>query len=70
MRDIAFVICAQINHKAMAPEVMAEFKLSSLPIVYNMSFGHIELMCVLPYGAMAEIDCRNRTYFILESGVV
>jgi len=48
---------------------MNEFGLHGLPIIYNMTFGHNEPMMCLPYGALAEIDCDNKTFSILESGV-
>lgn len=50
--------------------VVQEFSLLSLPVVCNLSFGHNEPMCTLPYGAMAELDCTNQTFSILESGVI
>ena len=49
--------------------IVHELGLVELPIVYNMSFGHNEPMCCIPYGALAEIDCENKTFVILESGV-
>lgn len=41
-----------------------------LPILYNMNFGHTSPMCIIPLGIEAEIDCDNRIFKILESGVV
>ena len=40
---------------------------SDIPIFYNGSFGHNEPMCVIPYGVMAQLDCDNMTFTILES---
>ncbi len=57
------------EYPAMIKKALAEFDLTRLPVFYNMSFGHNEPMCVLPYGAMAEIDCENGTFAILEPGV-
>jgi muramoyltetrapeptide carboxypeptidase LdcA involved in peptidoglycan recycling len=34
-----------------------------------MDFGHTDPMFVLPYGARARIDCEQRSFAILESGV-
>ncbi|MFA7129138.1 MAG: LD-carboxypeptidase, partial [Sphaerochaeta sp.] len=51
-------------------QVLAELDLSNLVVVTNMAFGHNEPMCILPYGAMAELDCTKKTFTILESGVV
>lgn len=39
---------------------------SNIPVFYNGSFGHNEPMCVIPYGIMAELDCDNMTFTILE----
>ena len=49
---------------------MDELGLRDLPIMYNMNFGHTEPMMVIPYGALAEIDCNNMKFSILESGVL
>lgn len=40
-----------------------------LPILYNMNFGHTAQKFILPYGVEAEIDCDNKKFTILESGV-
>ncbi|WP_066371312.1 S66 family peptidase [Neobacillus fumarioli] len=50
-------------------KVMKEYALEELPILYNLNFGHTEPKFILPYGAMAEIDCTKVTFSILESGV-
>jgi len=55
---------------ALLKVVREELKLYDLPILYNMNFGHTAPMCVLPYGAMAEIDCETKSFSILENGVV
>lgn len=47
-----------------------ELNLRDLAIMYNMSFGHTDPMMIIPYGALAEIDCRNKKFSILESGVL
>ena len=44
--------------------------LTDLPIVTNMDFGHTDPMFVLPYGVLAEVDCSQQRFSILESGVV
>ncbi|MED3329540.1 LD-carboxypeptidase, partial [Bacillus thuringiensis] len=49
--------------------VMKEHHLEDLPILYNLNFGHTEPKFILPYGALAEIDCENVSFSILESGV-
>ncbi|MGG1677402.1 S66 peptidase family protein [Neobacillus sp. NRS-1170] len=57
------------EYKEVIQKVMQEFHLEDLPILYNMSFGHTEPKFILPYGAMAEINCDKKTFRILESGV-
>lgn len=56
--------------KVIYKVVRDELKLFDLPVLYNMNFGHTAPMTVLPYGAMAEIDCDNAAFSITESGVV
>lgn len=56
-------------HRA-AVKVLAELGLTQLPVLGNLSFGHNEPMCTLPYGAMARVDCTRRSFEILESGVL
>jgi len=58
------------HRKAMLSVINNKFGLNHLPIVANMNFGHTSPICILPYGAMAEIDCDNKTFSIIESGVV
>ncbi|ALX49593.1 S66 family peptidase [Lentibacillus amyloliquefaciens] len=50
--------------------VMKEYQLEDLPILYNLNFGHTEPKMILPYGAMAEVDCNKGKFSILENGVV
>ena len=58
------------EYKEVILEVVRdELGLSDLPIFYNMSFGHTAPMAVMPYGAMAEIDCEQKSFRIVESGV-
>ena len=58
-------------YETLLPQVVGgEFRLPELPILYNLPFGHTSPTCVLPHGAMAEIDCDNGLFSILESGVV
>lgn len=49
--------------------VISEEYSCSVPVLYGLNFGHSSPMFVLPYGAMAEIDCEKTTFSILESGV-
>lgn len=41
----------------------------SIPILYGLNFGHSSPAFMLPYGALAELDCVERTFSILDSGV-
>ena len=38
-----------------------------LPILYNMNFGHTAPICILPYGIMAEINCSNKSFGLIEA---
>ena len=41
----------------------------AIPVLYGLNFGHSSPGFILPYGALAEINCEERTFSILESGV-
>lgn len=58
------------EYKDSIMKIILELGLNDLPIIYNMTFGHNEPMVCLPYGAMSEINCINKTFSILESGVM
>lgn len=58
------------EYKKSIMKILRELNLHDLPVFYNMTFGHNEPMCILPYGALAEIDCEQETFSILESGVI
>lgn len=58
------------EYKTAIYKVLNELSLSELPVLYNMNFGHTQPMIVLPYGAMAEIDCNEKSFSILESGTI
>jgi muramoyltetrapeptide carboxypeptidase LdcA involved in peptidoglycan recycling len=55
---------------AILQVVAEEEGLSALPVVTRMDFGHTDPMFVLPYGVLAQIDCDNRRFEILENAVV
>jgi len=57
------------EYKEAIQTVMKEYHLENLPILYNLNFGHTEPKFILPYGAKAEVNCENKTFTILESGV-
>lgn len=58
------------EYKSVIHKVLNELNLNNLPVLYNMNFGHTSPMMVLPYGALAEINCEERSFSILESGVI
>ena len=47
--------------------VKTEFKNNKLPIITNMDFGHTDPQWILPLGIYAEIDCKKRSFKLLES---
>jgi len=58
-------------YKTVIKQVIGkEFGLPELPILYNLPFGHTSPICAMPYSIMAEIDCKNASFTILESGVI
>jgi len=56
--------------KVILNVVRKELKLVDLPILYNMNFGHTSPMITIPYGAIGEIDCGNKTFCILDNAVI
>jgi muramoyltetrapeptide carboxypeptidase LdcA involved in peptidoglycan recycling len=56
--------------QAIKKVIIDEFGLNEIPIIYNMTFGHNEPMMCIPYGVKAQIDCDNKTFSIIESGVI
>ena len=58
------------HKKVMLKIINEKYGLVDLPIAANMNFGHTSPMCILPYGANAELDCDNKKFSISESGVV
>ena len=57
------------EYKESIRRIMKELDLSELPILYNLNFGHTEPKFVLPYGRVAEINCENISFSILEGAV-
>jgi len=49
--------------------IREEEGLDQLPIITGMDFGHTCPTFTLPYGASSEINCDEKTFSILESGV-
>ncbi|NYB72971.1 LD-carboxypeptidase [Sedimentibacter hydroxybenzoicus DSM 7310] len=58
------------EYKEVIYKILRELKLNELPVLYNVSFGHTLPMTVIPYGALAEINCEESIFSILESGVI
>jgi muramoyltetrapeptide carboxypeptidase LdcA involved in peptidoglycan recycling len=58
------------EYKPEILRVLREYGREELPVLYNASIGHCDPHGVIPYGALAEIDCENAGFSILESGVV
>ena len=58
------------EYKKSIKKILLELNLTDIPVLYNMNFGHTAPMTVLPYGVLAEIDCRNGSFSILENGVI
>jgi muramoyltetrapeptide carboxypeptidase LdcA involved in peptidoglycan recycling len=50
-------------------KILAEENLSQLPVIAEMDFGHTCPVFSLPYGTNCEIDCYNKTFSLLDSGV-
>ncbi|WP_244445176.1 S66 peptidase family protein [Microvirga sp. BSC39] len=46
-----------------------EAGLQHLPVLGELDFGHTDPIATLPYGAVAEIDCRRSRLSVLEPGV-
>ena len=51
-------------------KVLHEEGLYDLPVLVGVEFGHSRPMTVLPVGVAAEVDCDNKSFSVLESGVV
>ncbi|WP_163444977.1 S66 peptidase family protein [Flavobacterium columnare] len=51
-------------------KILLEEKLTDLPVITQMDFGHTCPTFTIPFGVEAEIDCVNKKIKILESGVI
>ncbi|MEJ5105989.1 S66 family peptidase [Chryseobacterium sp. MYb328] len=51
-------------------KVLDEEGLDDLPVITQMDFGHTCPTFTIPYGKLAEINCIDQTFSILENGVV
>lgn len=60
--------CYYDAYKESLLKVLRAYGRADLPVLYNVSFGHCEPKCCLPYGAKAQINCKHKSFEILESG--
>lgn len=51
------------EYKAIYREIVAD---ETLPILYNINFGHAYPRCVLPYGAEVRVDTEQKTITLAE----
>ena len=58
------------KQKETVRDVLTQLGQGKLPVIYGVNFGHSSPVCVLPYGAEAEINCEKVSFSILESGVL
>ena len=58
------------EYKEVTKTIVKENKIYNTSIVYNMTFGHNQPMCIMPYGVLAKVNCEERTFSIIEPGVV
>ncbi|MFD1064674.1 S66 family peptidase [Oceanobacillus locisalsi] len=56
-------------YKEVILSVLAENGLTDLPVLYNVSFGHTEPKALIPYGRLAQIDCQQASFSIIEAAV-
>ncbi|MBO9594472.1 MAG: LD-carboxypeptidase [Niabella sp.] len=61
--------CYAQEYETELLKVLDEEGLYDLPVITQMDFGHTCPVFTIPYGRLAEINCRNQTFSILESGV-
>jgi muramoyltetrapeptide carboxypeptidase LdcA involved in peptidoglycan recycling len=47
--------------------ISKEFNHPEMPIITNVDFGHTDPQIILPLGVEAEINCKNKTFKLLES---
>ena len=76
LRKLNGIIIGKVNENAsfsrraqVIREITSDEYSCSIPILYGLNFGHSSPMFVLPYGALARIDCEKKTFSVLESGV-
>ena len=55
---------------AITQVVVNEENLDTLPIFYNVNFGHAKPIGIIPYGIVAKLNCKNKTIVLLECPTV
>ncbi|GEN88848.1 S66 family peptidase [Oceanobacillus sojae] len=56
-------------YKEIILSVLAENGLVDLPVLYGVSFGHTEPKTPIPYGRLAQVDCHQASFSIIEAAV-
>jgi muramoyltetrapeptide carboxypeptidase LdcA involved in peptidoglycan recycling len=72
-RQAKGLICTNLRdeEEAQLVKVICEEEgLVDFPILANLDFGHRTPMMVIPIGTLAELDCDNARFTILESAVI
>ncbi|MBC9934052.1 S66 family peptidase [Chitinophaga qingshengii] len=62
--------CYAAEYETELLKVLDEEGLDELPVITQMDFGHTAPSFTLPYGRLAEINSPDKTFSILESGVI
>ncbi|EKT4501385.1 S66 family peptidase [Flavobacterium psychrophilum] len=57
-------------NKILLQIIRDELQLTELPIVTEMNFGHTSPTFTIPYGLNAEINCKEKSFSIIENGVI
>lgn len=58
------------DYGAAIARALGEYDAEDIPLITGLDFGHTDPMTVLPYGAMAEIDCADASLSVIEASVV
>lgn len=59
------------EYKEIIHQVIAEEeKLTTLPIIYNVNFGHAYPIGIIPYGIIMEINCEEKTLTLMENATI
>ena len=55
------------EYKEVYKTVLAEYKQTNLPVIYNVNIGHAFFTGILPLGTKIEINCQDKKITLLES---